>query len=193
MSVLFLLMNLQLITFNVNGLRSIKEYYAQSKLTPFPNFQDFLNSFEADVLCFQEHKTSVPGKLSHDLSYPKGYAAFYAFPRIPKKIGYSGVVTFVKKQSPWMPVAWYDGFSGVNDKTKVPLHDSPLLKSKFSHSELAELDSEGRCIIPTISISSYWTFIFQMIPVRRDASFVKSFTRPYNCDALILSRNTGNR
>ena len=140
-------MKLQLITFNVNGLRSIKDYYAQSKLNNNLNFSEFLNSFKADIICFQEHKTNVASKLSHDLSYPKGYAAFYAFPKIPKKIGYSGVVTFVKEDSPWMPIAWYDGFTGSNDKRKVPLHDSPLLNSNFSPSELAELDSEGRCII----------------------------------------------
>lgn len=140
-------MKLQLVTFNVNGIRSIKDYYSQSKLNNFPNFNDFLDSFNADILCFQEHKTNQSGKLSHDLSYPKGYSAFYAFPRIPKKIGYSGVVTFVKQNSPWLPIAWYDGFTGFNDKKKVPLHESTLLKEKFSDSELAELDSEGRCII----------------------------------------------
>lgn len=140
-------LKLKLVTFNVNGLRSIKEYYAQSKLNNHQSFPEFLDSFEADILCFQEHKTNVPGKLSHDLSFPKGYAAFYAFPRIPKKIGYSGVVTFVKEGSPWMPVAWYDGFSGLNDKTKIALHQSPLLQSSFTPSELSELDSEGRCII----------------------------------------------
>lgn len=140
-------LQLKLITFNVNGLRSIKDYYAQSKLNNNPSFPEFLDSFEADILCFQEHKTNVPGKLSHDLSFPKGYAAFYAFPRIPKKIGYSGVVTFVKEESPWMPVAWYDGFSGSNDKEKIALHQSPLLQSNFTMSELSELDSEGRCIV----------------------------------------------
>lgn len=140
-------MKLQLITFNVNGLRSIKDYYFQSKLNNNLNFPEFLNFFNSDIICFQEHKTNLANKLSHDLSFPKGYAAFYAFPRIPKKIGYSGVVTFVKEDSPWMPIAWYDGFTGSNDKRRVPLHDSPLLKSKFTSSELAELDSEGRCII----------------------------------------------
>ena len=140
-------MKLQLITFNVNGLRSIKDYYAQSKLNNNLNFSEFLNSFNSEIICFQEHKTNLANKLSHDLSYPKGYAAFYAFPRIPKKIGYSGVVTFVKEESPWMPIAWYDGFSGVNDKRRVPLHDSPLLNSNFTSTELTELDSEGRCII----------------------------------------------
>ena len=140
-------MKLQLVTFNVNGLRSIKDYYAHSKLNNFPSFNEFLDSFSADIICFQEHKTNVAAKLSHDLSYPKGYSAFYAFPRVPKKIGYSGVVTFVKQDSPWLPIAWYDGFSGLNDKKRVPLHESPLLNSTFSPSELAELDSEGRCII----------------------------------------------
>lgn len=140
-------MKLQLVTFNVNGLRSIKDYYAQSKLNNCPSFERFLDSFEADIICFQEHKTNVAGKLSHDLSYPKGYSAFYAFPRVPKKIGYSGVVTFVKQESPWLPIAWYDGFTGCNDKKKVHLHESPFLNSNFSLAELAALDSEGRCII----------------------------------------------
>jgi AP endonuclease 2 len=140
-------MELRLITFNVNGLRSIRDYYAQSKLNGNLNFSGFLDSFECDIICFQEHKTNTCSKLSHELSFPNGYRAFFAFPRLPKKIGYSGVVTFVKESSPWTPIAWYDGFSGYNDKKRVPLHDSPLLQNSFCEQELAELDSEGRCII----------------------------------------------
>lgn len=162
-------MKLQLVTFNVNGMRSIKDYYAQSKLNNFPSFEGFLDSFEADILCFQEHKTNVPGKLSHDLSYPNGYSAFYAFPRVPKKIGYSGVVTFVKQDSPWLPIAWYDGFTGYNDKKKVPLHESPLLNSNFSLAELAELDSEGRCII-----TDHFHFILLNIYFPNDSGLERS-------------------
>lgn len=184
-------MKLQLITFNVNGLRSIKEYYAQSKLNNCPSFPEFLDSFEADIICFQEHKTNTSGKLGHDLSYPKGYSAFYAFPRIPRKIGYSGVVTFVKQDSPWLPIACYDGFSGVNDKIKVALHDSPLLKSNFSEPELLELDSEGRCII-----TDHFHFLLLNIYFPNDSGaertdFREKFYRAVQLKCLDLVREHG--
>ncbi len=135
---------LQITTFNVNGIRSIRDYYAQSKLNGNLNFSQFLDYFQSDILCFQEHKTNESGKLSQELSFPLGYLAFYVFPKVPRKIGYSGVVTFVRESSPWRPIAWFDGFSGVNDGK---LSISPLLQSHFSRVELVELDSEARCII----------------------------------------------
>ena len=135
---------LQITTFNVNGIRSIRDYYAQSKLNGNLNFSQFLDSFNSDLLCFQEHKTNESAKLNQELSFPPGYLAFYVFPKQPRKIGYSGVVTFVRESSSWRPVAWFDGFSGVNDGK---LGASPLLHSKFSRAELTELDSEARCII----------------------------------------------
>ena len=181
-------MKLHLVTFNVNGLRSIKDYYAQSKLNNYPAFPDFLNSFDADIICFQEHKTNVASKLSHDLCYPKGYAAFYAFPRIPKKIGYSGVVTFVKESSPWMPIAWYDGFTGFNDKITVPLHHSPLLKSNFSSTELMELDSEGRCIITDHFHFILMNFYFPNDSGPERAEFREKFYKAVHLRSLDLIR-----
>lgn len=135
---------LKITTFNVNGIRSIRDYYAQSKLNGCLNFSQFLDTFESDILCFQEHKTNEAVKLSQDLSCPPRYQAFYVFPKQPRKIGYSGVVTFVKESSPWRPIAWFDGFSGLNDGK---LTDSPLLRQHFEIDELRELDSEARCII----------------------------------------------
>lgn len=135
---------LQITTFNVNGIRSIRDYYAQSKLNGNLTFSQFLDSFNSDILCFQEHKTNESIKLSQGLSFPSGYLAFYVFPKQPRKIGYSGVATFVRETSPWRPIAWYDGFSGVNDGK---LLESPLLRAHFSTSELVELDSEARCVI----------------------------------------------
>ena len=140
-------MPFSILTFNVNGLRSIRDYYAQSKLVPCAAFADFLNTLGADILCMQEHKTNTAQKLDFELSQPAGYAAFYSFPRVPKKIGYSGVVTFVKSSTGWLPTSWSDTLMPRQSAPHAWMQTSPLLMTHFRESELKDLDSEGRVMV----------------------------------------------
>ena len=127
---------IRIVTFNVNGLRSIKEYYASTKKW---SFDQFLNSFNAEVICFQETKVNKADLLDHDLAFPKTYDAFFAFPKRPKKIGYSGVVTYVKQSCMELfPVRSHaDGFTS----------DSERLDQFYDDEWLETLDSEARVMM----------------------------------------------
>jgi len=138
---------LAIVTFNVNGLRAIRDYYLESKLVPCASFSDFLNTLEADIICVQEHKVNTAQKLDFKLSHPTGYTAFYSFPRVPKKIGYSGVATFVKVTTGWLPTSWSDTLIPTASALKSWMQTSPLLAAHFRESELKDLDNEGRIMI----------------------------------------------
>lgn len=76
---------MKLISWNVNGIRAILK-------------KGFLKWFEEekpDILCLQETKAE-PGQLGPALTHPKGYHAYFSHSR--GKRGYSGVVTYTKKE-----------------------------------------------------------------------------------------------
>lgn len=136
---------MRIVSFNVNGLRSIREYYAVCRGW---TFDQFLASLSADILCFQETKIGDVSRLDHELAFPAEYVAFFSFLRTPKKIGYSGVATFCRK-SGWAPCGFEDGFSGVFGGETAEGLVGPLggLRAKFTEGELRLLDGEGRCMI----------------------------------------------
>jgi exodeoxyribonuclease-3 len=76
---------MKLISWNVNGIRAVLK-------------KGFLKWFEKenpDILCLQETKAE-PGQLGPALTHPKGYHAYFSHSRGKK--GYSGVVTYTKKE-----------------------------------------------------------------------------------------------
>jgi exodeoxyribonuclease-3 len=76
--------NLRLISWNVNGIRAIEK-------------KGFINWFESespDILCLQETKAQ-PGQLSEALLKPKGYHVYW---NSAEKKGYSGTVTYTKQK-----------------------------------------------------------------------------------------------
>jgi AP endonuclease-2 len=126
---------MRLLSFNVNGLRSIRDCYSLKGWS----FDEFLDSLQADVLCFQEVKINEAKRLERELAMPKDFTAYHAFQRGAKKIGYSGVATFCRKGC-WEPITCEDGL------TSHISPDSPILIA-YSKDELQILDSEGRCMI----------------------------------------------
>ncbi|KAF1783188.1 AP endonuclease 1, binding site [Phytophthora cactorum] len=104
---------LQLVTWNVNGLRAVLQRLEQS-------LHQFLESLEADIICLQETKMTR-SELDEELVRPPGepddfcrfiggvIRAFYSFCR--HRGGYSGVVTFVKSDLP--TVAAEEGLTGL--------------------------------------------------------------------------------
>ena len=76
---------MKILCWNVNGIRAVVN-------------KGFLKWFEKespDVLCLQETKAS-PGQLGPALTHPKGYHAYFHSSEVKK--GYSGVVTYTKKE-----------------------------------------------------------------------------------------------
>lgn len=132
---------MRIVTFNVNGLRSIREYY---QVSDGWSFDQFLASFTADILCFQETKVNEAARLDRIYALPAQYTGYWAFQRGAKRIGYSGVATLCREA--WRPSAYEDGFTGLHE---VPEHvvGPPPLFAGASEEELAWLDGEGRCLL----------------------------------------------
>jgi exodeoxyribonuclease-3 len=76
-------MEKKIISWNVNGLRSIKN----------KGFLDWLGKETPDILCLQETKISDPQQLDADIREPAGYHVFWNY---PERKGYAGVAVFAK-------------------------------------------------------------------------------------------------
>jgi len=76
---------MKLITWNVNGIRAVLN----------KGFLEWFSKESPDILCLQETKAH-PDQLGFELTHPAGYHAFFSS-SIGKK-GYSGVVTYTKKE-----------------------------------------------------------------------------------------------
>ena len=74
-----------LLSWNVNGIRSLEKETKANKVNIFP--------MDADVICVQETKVNDQPHIVH----VPGYQAHYSMPTKRKKIAYSGVATFVKE------------------------------------------------------------------------------------------------
>ncbi|CAL5197486.1 unnamed protein product [Lathyrus oleraceus] len=140
---------MKIVTYNVNGLRQ--------RILQFGSLRNLLNSFDADIICFQETKLSRQD-VTADLVMVDGYESFFSSTRTSQKgrTGYSGVITFCRVKSAFssteaaLPLAAEEGFTGLmcNSQTtedKLPLFIEDL--EGFSKDELFSVDSEGRCIV----------------------------------------------
>ncbi len=155
---------MRIVTFNVNGIRSLKEDYSTTKKW---SFDQLLDSFNADIICFQESKVNKPEYVDHDIAFPRSYTAYFGFPRIPKKIGYSGVVTYVKNSCKHPVRSFYDGFT-----RDIDIYDDELLDL---------LDSEGR-----VMATDHGSFYLFNVYFPNDSGNERSFFRERFYSALYL-------
>lgn len=74
---------MKIVTYNVNGLRQ--------RIAQFGSLRNLLNSFDADIICFQETKLRRQD-LTADLVMADGYESFFSCTRTSDKgrTGYSG-------------------------------------------------------------------------------------------------------
>lgn len=125
---------MKFISFNVNGIRTLK------------NFNDVINSFNADVICLQEVKASRL-TVSETFAMVPGYNSYFSFPNHINN--FHGVATFCKDEST-KPFAAEEGLSGlikaVEDSIGFPAD------AGFTTGMLKELESEGRSIITAHNI-----------------------------------------
>ncbi|PON42668.1 AP endonuclease [Parasponia andersonii] len=142
---------MKIVTYNVNGLRPrISQYGSLLKL---------LDSFDADVICFQETKLRRQ-ELTSDLVMADGYESFFSCTRTSQRgrTGYSGVATFCRVKSAFssteaaLPVAAEEGFTGLLvensglGRGETPVVVAPGLE-EFEKDELLKVDGEGRCVM----------------------------------------------
>ncbi|EDO46129.1 predicted protein [Nematostella vectensis] len=134
---------MKILTWNINGLRAVTR---EKKL------KDFLNSLEADVMCFQETKITRD-MLEEATCMADGYTAFFSFSRV--KSGYSGVATFCKDST--TPLAAEEGLtSQLSASPDIGFYGDD---EEFTSDQLSRLDSEGRTILTEHTLSSGGTVV----------------------------------
>ncbi|KAF8101122.1 hypothetical protein N665_0210s0057 [Sinapis alba] len=142
---------MKIVTYNVNGLRQ--------RVSQFDSLLKLLDSFDADIICFQETKLRRQ-ELTADLTIADGYESFFSCTRTCEKgrTGYSGVATFCRVKSASsscevaLPVAAEEGFTGlVNSSLRGGKNDTSVIIAdgveEYEKEELLRIDQEGRCVI----------------------------------------------
>lgn len=148
---------IRLVSFNINGYRTLNHYHPWNEL---PALSDIFNYLNADVVTFQELKLQRQD-ITRSLVSGKGFHYFITLPKT--KRGYSGVGVFVKNSRQDLQVLRAEegitGFLEVStDSTlnyrKIWERDGPsgLAIGGYTDNiadwkEGYQLDSDGRCVI----------------------------------------------
>ncbi|KAH7929050.1 DNase I-like protein [Leucogyrophana mollusca] len=145
---------MRILSWNINGVRTLPQYHPWNT---FKSFQAILEHLRADIICFQEMKTSRTA-LERNVAVPDTFEAFFSFP--VNKGGYSGVAIYSDTRT-ITPLKAEEGLSG-NLQPKPPLtpderisHSYPYAHEIELHpdeqgntpSDLVALDAEGRSLV----------------------------------------------
>ncbi|KAG1901821.1 Endonuclease/exonuclease/phosphatase [Suillus fuscotomentosus] len=145
---------MRILSWNINGVRTLPQYHPWNTFT---SFQGILEHLKADIICFQEMKTSR-SSLSRCVALPEDFEAFFSFPQ--NKGGYSGVAVYANSRTV-IPLRAEEGLSGIL-QPKPPLtsddriscsypctHEIELMPDEHGStpSDFAALDAEGRALI----------------------------------------------
>lgn len=158
--------DLRLLTFNVNGCKTLFKYHPWTELQN--NYDDFLESLDADIVSLQELKVQLDAL--NPLGLLKKYRAFISIPKLKK--GYSGVALFVRravdgdleqKKQFLTVVKAEEGITGrlrTRNGLKLPFFQLPPSESiggyvtcedldnwAMTEETMLNLDSEGRCAV----------------------------------------------
>jgi AP endonuclease-2 len=141
---------MKIVSWNVNSLPTTQSYHPWRDMT----WKELLDSFDADIICFQETKLSRATALQEtNMLVVPGYDAFHSFCRVKPSggggAGYSGVATYVRTERIPTPVDAEEGFLNVL-KQKPPSRIGcygDLESDLLTKDEMDALDAEGRCVI----------------------------------------------
>lgn len=132
----------RIVTFNVNGLRSIVDSEHKGSM------YKLLTVLKGDIICFQETKM-VKEDLTEHLARVEGFDSYWSF--CTAKKNYSGTATFVRSQ--FAPVAAEEGVTGClmsahgSNAAAGLIGHTTSVTNAFSPMDLKFIDSEGRCVI----------------------------------------------
>ncbi|KAI0342965.1 DNase I-like protein [Trametopsis cervina] len=142
---------MRILSWNINGIRTLPQYHPWNT---FKNLEGILDHLDADIICFQEMKSSRQA-LARDVATPENYRSFFSFP--VKKGGYSGVAVYTKSAQV-VPLKAEEGIAGcIQPKpplspeerissTYPSLHDISYYGDTQDHS-FDLFDSEGRGLV----------------------------------------------
>ncbi|KAJ8085338.1 Class II abasic (AP) endonuclease [Marasmius tenuissimus] len=120
---------MRILTWNINGIRTIPQYHPWNTLKTHNDILDYL---QADVINFQEVK-STRSALTKPVAVPPSYDSFFSFP--VTKSGYSGVATYTRS-STVVPAKAEEGLSLAsrsNAQVKPPLELSERVSKPESY------------------------------------------------------------
>lgn len=145
---------MRILSWNINGVRTLPQYHPWNTFT---SFQGILEHLKADIICFQEMKTSR-SSLPRCVALPDDFEAFFSFPQ--NKGGYSGVAVYADSRTV-TPLRAEEGLSGIL-QPKPPLtsddrisrsypcaHEIELMPDEHGStpSDFSALEAEGRALI----------------------------------------------
>ncbi|KDR70942.1 hypothetical protein GALMADRAFT_75643 [Galerina marginata CBS 339.88] len=146
---------MRVVTWNINGVRTLPQYHPWNTLK---TFDDILNHLEADILCFQEMKSSRQA-LPKPVAVPPSFDAFFSFPI--RKTGYSGIGIYTRR-SAVVALKAEEGLTGLI-QPKPPFTTSERISSPDTYPpsttpnppipededeiDYKDLDSEGRAVV----------------------------------------------
>ena len=107
---------MQIISWNVNGIRSVHR----------KNFLKWMRKINPDILCLQEIKAQKE-QIPEELVKPKGYHAYFNF---AERKGYSGVAIYIKKKP--LKIEYKLGLKRFDQEGRI-------LKLKYPHFTLINL------------------------------------------------------
>ncbi|KAH3671894.1 hypothetical protein OGAPHI_000080 [Ogataea philodendri] len=164
------LTSLRLVTFNVNGVKTLKNYYPWTLVSEYGQMLDMM---KGDIVTFQELKLQR-SDVDLKIADIPGYSSFISVP-LSKK-GYSGVGVFVRKPRQDEPdlikraltvIRVEEGITGILPHKKKTLsyreaYEDPTLREtciggypshKNVYDKLRKVDGEGRCVIVELNFN----------------------------------------
>ncbi|KAF8799986.1 DNase I-like protein [Phlegmacium glaucopus] len=150
---------MRVVTWNINGVRTLPQYHPWNTLK---SHDDILNYLNADIICFQEVKSSRQA-LPKPVALPPSYDSFFSFP--VRKAGYSGVATYTRR-STLVPNKAEEGLTGlIQPKPPLATEERISKNGNYPSSNLVDdltddeeefdfkdLDSEGRAVVVDVGL-----------------------------------------
>lgn len=142
---------MRIATWNINGIRS-------ALTNGGSNVKSVVDGLAADIVAFQETKITRDS-LTEEIAVVRGYDGFFSFCRKPKRIGYSGVVSYCKIDSA-VPESAEEGLTSIFGQSNDTVKNYDVdIECEFEPERLKNLDSEGRAVITQHIVKFVYIFL----------------------------------
>ncbi|KAI0675973.1 DNase I-like protein [Trametes maxima] len=128
---------MRILSWNINGIRTLPKYHPWNT---FKSCEGILDELNADIICFQEMKSSRVN-LPRDVALPGHYDSFFSFPA--NKGGYSGVAVYADSRTA-APLKAEEGLSGgLQPQPPLSVEERISLSYPYPHDIVAYPDENG--------------------------------------------------
>ncbi|KAF4610457.1 hypothetical protein D9613_006552 [Agrocybe pediades] len=147
---------MRVLSWNINGVRTLPNYHPWNT---YKEFDEILNALNADIICFQEMKSSRQG-LTKQVALPSSYDSFFSFHA--RKSGYSGTAIYTRRDT-LVPLKAEEGLTGIL-QPKPPLSTDEKISRTYPPAvelndreeddavDWKDLDSEGRAVVVDLGL-----------------------------------------